>query len=193
MRQKVATAALACESKVVHRSALCGLLGCGGKVDQLVLLGATIFNAIALDELKIALPFARNGEIARVATNRNREIHVPSSWYLSRLPFFLSAEETMKRAYIVLGFLLVGLLVALAVLGQKQGAFPGVVEDLPARVQRDLANEKRRFLPENSVDISMAMKLITHDPPSMLVPPEPGPPLLLYPPSADTLARLSGE
>jgi hypothetical protein len=99
----------------------------------------------------------------------------------------------MKRASLVLGVLVLGLIVALAMLGQSQGLFPGAVNDLPARVQRDLANEKRRFLPENSLDIAVAMKLITHEPPSMLAPPEPGPPLLLYPPSAETLARLSGE
>lgn len=98
----------------------------------------------------------------------------------------------MKRAYLVLGGLLALLVITMLVMGQKQGMFPGAIDDLPARVQKDLANEKRRFLPENSVDISMAMKLITHDPPSMLAPPEPGPPLLLYPPSEETLARLSG-
>ncbi len=77
-------------------------------------------------------------------------------------------------------------------MGAKQQVFPGVV-DLPVRVQQDLSNEKKRFLPQNSVDIAMAMKLITHGPPSMLNPPAPQEPLLLYPPSEETLARLSGE
>jgi hypothetical protein len=49
-----------------------------------------------------------------------------------------------------------------------------------------------RFLPQNSLDISMAMGLITHDPPTMLNPPTPGPPLLLYPPSQETLANMCG-
>jgi hypothetical protein len=53
-------------------------------------------------------------------------------------------------------------------------------------------SDRRRFRPENSLDISMAMGLVTHDPPQMLSPPTQGPPLLLYPPSAETLARLSG-
>lgn len=99
----------------------------------------------------------------------------------------------MKRQTIVLAVLV--LLVALTFfwIGQKQKMFPGVVDDLPARVQQDLANEKRRFLPENSLDISVAMKLITQDPPNLLATPEPTPPLLLFPPSEETLARLSGE
>jgi hypothetical protein len=61
-----------------------------------------------------------------------------------------------------------------------------------ARVARDHKRDVARFLPQNSLDISMAMGLITHDPPTMLNPPSPGPPLLLYPPSAETLASLSG-
>lgn len=99
----------------------------------------------------------------------------------------------MKRAQIVLGVLVVLLLVSVVLMGQQQKMFPGVVDDLPARVQRDLANEKKRFLPQNSVDIAMAMKMVTHEPPSLLAPPEPQVPLLIYPPSAETLARLSGE
>jgi hypothetical protein len=54
-----------------------------------------------------------------------------------------------------------------------------------------------RFLPQNSLDISMAMGLITHDPPTMLNPPTPGPPLLLYPRSPgdprEYVWRLSNE
>jgi hypothetical protein len=61
-----------------------------------------------------------------------------------------------------------------------------------ARVQRDLKRDVARFLPQNSVDISMAMGLITHDSPSMLNPPTPSPPLLLYPPSEETLANMCG-
>jgi hypothetical protein len=96
------------------------------------------------------------------------------------------------RVLLVVGVLVVLILVSFAVLGAQQGAFPGVI-DLPARVQRDLANEKKRFLPENSVDISMAMKLITHEPPSFYGPPGTQPPLLLYPPSEETLERMSGR
>jgi hypothetical protein len=54
-------------------------------------------------------------------------------------------------------------------------------------------SDRRRFRPENSLDLSMAMGLITHDAPKMMNPPAQGPPLLLYPPSAETLARMSGQ
>ena len=53
--------------------------------------------------------------------------------------------------------------------------------------------EKLRFSPGQSVDIAMAMGLVTHNSPQMLNPPAPGPLLLLYPPSAEDLARLSGS
>jgi hypothetical protein len=96
------------------------------------------------------------------------------------------------RVLVIVGIIVLLLILSFTVLGVKQQVFPGVV-DLPARVQRDLANEKKRFLPENSVDISMAMKLITHEPPSMLAPPGPQPPLLMYPPSEETLERMSGR
>jgi hypothetical protein len=98
----------------------------------------------------------------------------------------------MKRQTLVIGGLVVLLLVTFLWMGKQQQVFPGVV-DLPARVQQDLANEKKRFLPENSLDIGMAMKIITHDEPNLLAPPTPQPPLLLFPPSPETLARLSGE
>ena len=98
----------------------------------------------------------------------------------------------MKRQTIVIGVLVVLLVITFLLMGAQQQAFPGVF-DLQARVQQDLANEKKRFLPQNSVDISMAMKLITHDAPNMLAPPPAQPPLLLFPPSEETLARLSGE
>jgi hypothetical protein len=57
----------------------------------------------------------------------------------------------------------------------------------------DVKKDKSRFLPEQSVDIGMAMKIITHGPPQMLAPPEKQPPLVLFPPSEDELKRLSGE
>lgn len=98
----------------------------------------------------------------------------------------------MKRQTIVLGVLAVLVAFTFLLMGAQQQMFPGVV-DLPSRVQQDLANEKKRFLPQNSLDISMAMKLITHEPPSLLAPPVAQPPLLLFPPSEETLERLSGK
>lgn len=59
-------------------------------------------------------------------------------------------------------------------------------------VTRAVESDRKRFRPETSLDIGMAMGLITHDPPRMLNPPSQGPPLLLFPPSAETLATLSG-
>lgn len=98
----------------------------------------------------------------------------------------------MKRQTIVIGVLATLLVLTFLLMGAQQKMFPGVV-DLPSRVQQDLANEKKRFLPQNSLDISMAMKLITHDEPNLLAPPTPQPPLLLFPPSEETLERLSGK
>jgi hypothetical protein len=98
----------------------------------------------------------------------------------------------MKRQTIVLGVLVVLLILTFVLMGAQQKMFPGVI-DLPARVQQDLANEKKRFLPQNSVDIAMAMKIITHDAPNILAPPVSQPPLLMFPPSEETLARLSGQ
>jgi len=60
------------------------------------------------------------------------------------------------------------------------------------RVKRDLARDVARFTPENSVDVAMAMKLVTHDPPRMLAPPSPPPPQLMFPPSEETLNRMCG-
>lgn len=97
----------------------------------------------------------------------------------------------MKRPTLVMVGIAVLLIITFLVMGSQQKMYPGIV-DLPSRVQADLANEKKRFLPENSVDISMAMKLITHEPPNMLNPPAPQAPLLFYPPSEETLQRLSG-
>jgi hypothetical protein len=62
----------------------------------------------------------------------------------------------------------------------------------PTWLARDNERDKSRFEPRQSVDIAMAMKLVTHEAPEMLNPPSKIPPLLLYPPSAEDLARLSG-
>jgi len=64
---------------------------------------------------------------------------------------------------------------------------------LQDELAKSVESDRRRFRPENSLDISMAMGLITHGAPQMLNPPSQGPPLLLYPPSSETLARMSGQ
>lgn len=62
-----------------------------------------------------------------------------------------------------------------------------------AQVDRDSAIVNARFTPSDSVDVAMAMKILVHDEPSMLHPPEKTTPMLLYPPSTSDLERLSGE
>lgn len=64
---------------------------------------------------------------------------------------------------------------------------------LRQKINSDIAKVNARFTPSQSIDLSMAMKMVSHDPPHMLNPPEEIPPLLLFPPSAEDLAKLSGE
>lgn len=92
----------------------------------------------------------------------------------------------MKRQTLLLGVLVLLLIVGFLTLVSRPDT------SMASRVQRDLARDVARFTPENSVDVAMAMKLVTHDPPRMLNPPSPPPPMLLYPPSEDTLARMCG-
>ena len=92
----------------------------------------------------------------------------------------------MKRQQLLLAGLVFLLVIGFLYLVSSQDT------SVQARVDRDIKRDVARFLPQNSLDISMAMGLITQDPPTMLNPPTPGPPLLLYPPSAETLASLSG-
>ena len=92
----------------------------------------------------------------------------------------------MKRQQLVLAGLVVLLILGFVYLVSKPNT------SLEARVERDHKRDVARFLPQNSLDISMAMGLITHDPPTMLNPPTPGPPLLLFPPSQETLMNMCG-
>ena len=57
----------------------------------------------------------------------------------------------------------------------------------------DSVEDDARFSVAHSVDLQFASKVAKHDPPKMLQPPiAPTEPLLTYPPSAETLAELSG-
>jgi len=87
-------------------------------------------------------------------------------------------------------YLLVALVIAVLI-GFAYTLLPpsNVVDQL---VQSDNAKDHARFTPGDSVDVAMAMKLVTREPPRMLAPPSPIPPLLLFPPSAADLERLSG-
>lgn len=59
-------------------------------------------------------------------------------------------------------------------------------------IAKDIVKDHSRFTPSESIDVAQAMRLVTHDPPKMLAPPQPAPPMLLFPPSAEDLARMSG-
>lgn len=85
--------------------------------------------------------------------------------------------------------LVIAILVVLLTVGFWTLANPSTYQ---AQVLKVDAMERKRFTPEDSVDVAMAMGVLTQGPPRMLNPPQPGPPLLLYPPSAEDLARLSG-
>jgi hypothetical protein len=93
---------------------------------------------------------------------------------------------TMKRRTLLLAGLVLLLILGFLYLGSTQDV------SMESRVARDRRRDVARFLPQNSLDISMAMGLITHDPPTMLNPPTAPPPLLLYPPSQETLANMCG-
>lgn len=85
------------------------------------------------------------------------------------------------------------LLLALVVLLVVVFAFMLMPRDIAKELQdKASVDDKKRFTPNESVDIAMAMKLITHDAPKMLNPPTDMPPLVLYPPSEEELTRLSG-
>jgi len=73
-------------------------------------------------------------------------------------------------------------------------AYMVVPRDIAKEIQSKLVvDDKKRFTPAESVDVAMAMKLVTHEAPRMLNPPNEMPPLVLYPPSEMELKRLSGE
>lgn len=88
------------------------------------------------------------------------------------------------RALAIVGF------IAIIILGFGWLVMPNDVK--MAYIAKDIAKDHSRFTPAESIDIAQAMKLVTHDPPKMLAPPSNVPPLLLYPPSQEDLARLSG-
>ena len=67
------------------------------------------------------------------------------------------------------------------------------VDHLHQKIASDIAKVNARFTPADSIDLSMAMKITGHESPHMLNPPGEVPPLLLYPPSDEDLAKLSGE
>ena len=63
-------------------------------------------------------------------------------------------------------------------------------EERRVEVERNIDNE--RFNPRTSVDIGFADGTLTHDPPKMLGWTKDASPLLLYPPSQETLRAMNG-
>lgn len=90
----------------------------------------------------------------------------------------------MKKSYLLFA-LVVAVIAAFAFLMVRP-------DRLKQKVASDVEKVNARFSPSESIDLSMAMKMITHEPPQMLNPPAEIPALLVYPPSAEDLAKLSG-
>jgi hypothetical protein len=87
--------------------------------------------------------------------------------------------------------LLLVLLVAVVLIGL--GVLVAKPDVKMAAIAKDIQKDHSRFTPSESVDVAMAMKLVTHEAPRMLNPPKEPNVLLLFPPSAEELARLTGE
>ena len=85
--------------------------------------------------------------------------------------------------------MLLGLVVAVIVAFAYLMASPNRLQE---KITSDVVKVNARFTPVESIDLAMAMKMSTHDAPQMLSPPATVPPLLLFPPSAEDLAKLSG-
>ena len=97
----------------------------------------------------------------------------------------LKVKQLIQNA--LLGLLVLGVLIGLGVLVIKNG------DVKTASIAKDIQKDHSRFTPNESVDIAMAMKLVTHEAPRMLNPPKEPNVLLLFPPSTEELARLTGE
>jgi hypothetical protein len=90
----------------------------------------------------------------------------------------------MKKSYLLVA-------VVLAVIAAF--AFLMVRPDrLRQKIASDIQKVNAVFTPSESIDLSMAMKMSTHDAPQMLNPPAEVPQLLVYPPSDEDLMKLSG-
>jgi hypothetical protein len=118
-----------------------------------------------------------------------RELGNPYSLLVLRCldSFFLSTEITMKLKKTTL--LIVAVLIVLVGLG----VLVTNSDVKMAAIAKDIQKDHSRFTPSESVDVAMAMKLVTHEAPRMLNPPKEPNVLLLFPPSAEELARLTGE
>ena len=185
MGQEMATATLPRQTQVIHGSPLRRFLSGRREVDKFIRLRTSLLLPVRLDQVQVGLPLARNGHVTAVATNGNREVHDVCLLFIRRRFVFLVDRITMKKTT-----LLVILIIVLAI-GFAYLATPADIK--MKAIAKDVERDHARFTPKESIDVAMAMGLVTHDPPSMLNPPTEGPPLLLFPPSEETLARMSGE
>lgn len=85
---------------------------------------------------------------------------------------------------IVVGLTLVAVLAVLHLAGLLKMKNPVL-----AQVDEDVRSVDKSF---QTIDLEQAMKAVTFDPPKMLNPPDVIPPLLKFPPSAETLAQMTG-
>ena len=90
----------------------------------------------------------------------------------------------MKKSYLLLSLVLF-VIAAFAFLMVRP-------DRLQQKIASDVQKVNARFTPSESIDLSMAMKMTTHEAPDMLNPPASIPQLLVYPPSDEDLAKLSG-
>ena len=103
------------------------------------------------------------------------------------VPFFLSTRRTMKKS--TTNYLLLVIVLAVVAAFAYLMVRPSLVQ---RKIDMNIQKVNARFTPEESIDLSMAMKMTTHEAPQMLNPPEPVRPLLLFPPTDEDLAKLSG-
>jgi hypothetical protein len=59
-----------------------------GQVENLCILRSSIVATILLHQFKKPKPLAGDGKVARVAANRNREVHAQLSYYFIGFRFF---------------------------------------------------------------------------------------------------------
>ena len=183
------TAALASQTQFIHRTTLGSLGRRLREIEQLPLLRTTIGNSVAFDHLQEGQPFPSNRKVTRIAANGDWEVHDAFLSFSYGIPFFFSTRKNnMKKQTRV--YVLVALTVAVLI-GFAYTLMPSS-NVVTRMVQEDVVKDSARFTPTDSVDVAMAMKLVTHEPPRMLAPPAAIPPLLLFPPSAQDLERLSG-
>ena len=81
---------------------------------------------------------------------------------MNTLPFFLSTRRTMKFPK---KWLLAALVIAVIVAFAYITVTPNRLQQ---KIDSDVAKVNARFTPSESIDLSMAMKILTHDPPQMM-------------------------